>query len=66
MKLVELKASRYHSLREETVHFEDLNGFIGANAPGKSPVLDALRFVHEGRWPVISGKRFIHAVESSI
>ena len=48
VKLVELKASKYRSLREETVTFGDLNVFIGANASGKSTVLDALRFVHEG------------------
>ena len=48
MKLLELKASNYRSLREEKVAFGDLNVFIGANASGKSTVLDALRFVHEG------------------
>ena len=48
MKLAELKASKYRSLREETVAFGDLNVFIGANASGKSTVLDALRLVHEG------------------
>ncbi len=48
MKLSELTASRYRSIRDEVVYFDDLNVFIGANASGKSTVLDALRFVHEG------------------
>ena len=48
MKLLELKASNYRSLREVTVEFGDLNVFIGANASGKSNVLDALRFFHLG------------------
>ncbi len=48
MKLLELKASKYRSLREETVSFGDLNVFIGANGSGKSTVLDALRFLQEG------------------
>ena len=48
MKLLELKASRYRSLRDEALNFEDLNIFIGANASGKSTILDALRFLHEG------------------
>jgi predicted ATPase len=48
MKLSSLKVSRYRSLREETVHLGDLNLFIGTNASGKSSILDALRFLHEG------------------
>ena len=60
MKLIELKASKYRSLREETVDFGDLNVFIGANASGKSTVLDALRFVHEG----ILARDFREAVHS--
>ncbi len=48
MKLVNLKASRYRCLREETISIEDLNVFIGPNASGKSTILDALRFLHEG------------------
>lgn len=60
MKLIELKASKYRSLREETVTFGDLNVFIGANASGKSTVLDALRFVHEG----ILARDFREAVHS--
>lgn len=48
MKLLELKASNYRSLREETVSFGDLNVFIGANGSGKSTVIDALRFFYLG------------------
>jgi predicted ATPase len=48
MKLIELKTLRYRSLREQTITFQDLNIFIGANASGKSSILDALRFLHEG------------------
>ena len=60
MKLLELKASNYRSLREETVSFGDLNVFIGANGSGKSTVLDALRFMHEG----LSARDFLDAVYS--
>jgi len=48
MKLLSLKALRYRSLREETIPLTDLNLFIGSNASGKSTILDALRFLHEG------------------
>ena len=48
MKLLSLKASRYRSLREETIFLSDLNLFIGINASGKSTILDALSFLHEG------------------
>ena len=48
MKLLSLKVSRYRSLRDETIELSDLNLFIGANASGKSTILDALRFLHEG------------------
>ena len=60
MKLLKLSASRYRSLRDESIEFDDLNLFIGANASGKSTILDALRFLHEGvqardfRVPVLS------------
>src|SRR6266478_1296706 len=47
MKLSSLKALRYRSLRDETIHFGSLNLFIGTNASGKSTVLDALRFLHD-------------------
>src|SRR5947208_16163986 len=48
MKLQSLEARRYRSLREETIRLSDLNLFIGTNASGKSTILDALRFLHEG------------------
>lgn len=48
MKLAKLQARHYRSLRDTTVAMTQLNLFIGANAAGKSTVLDALRFLHEG------------------
>src|SRR5438105_6548387 len=66
MKLISLKAQRYRSLREETIPIRDLNLFIGANASGKSTILDALRFLHEGvqerdfRPPVFSRGGILH------
>ena len=48
MRLVKLQASNYRSLRNEVIELDGLNLFIGANASGKSTVLDALRFLHEG------------------
>ena len=48
MKLLELQASRYKSLREVTIKFGDLNVFIGPNGSGKSTIIDALRFLNEG------------------
>ncbi len=48
MRLVKLHANHFRSLREVTIGFYGLNLFIGANASGKSTVLDALRFLHEG------------------
>ena len=48
MKLSNLRVRNYRSLREECIEFGDLNLFIGANASGKSTILDALRFLHEG------------------
>ena len=67
MKLVELQAKRYRSLREESIELSDnLNLFIGTNASGKSTILDALRFLHEGviagnfREPVRSRGGVIH------
>ncbi|HVA49012.1 MAG TPA: AAA family ATPase [Pirellulales bacterium] len=48
MKLLSLKAFCYRSLRDETIPLTDLNLFIGTNASGKSTILDALRFLHEG------------------
>ncbi len=48
MKLAKLRARQYRSLRDVTVEIDNLNLFIGPNAAGKSNVLDALRFLHEG------------------
>ena len=48
MKLLKLEADDYRSLHKESVALGDLNLFIGANASGKSTVLDALRFLHDG------------------
>lgn len=48
MKLSRLEAKRYRSLHDADIGLSGLNVFIGANASGKSTVLDALRFLHEG------------------
>ena len=48
MKLSELTVKNYRSLHEERIGLSDLNLFIGANASGKSTILDAFRFLHEG------------------
>ena len=48
MKLLKLEADNYRSLRRESIALGDLNLFIGANAAGKSTILDALRFLHDG------------------
>ena len=48
LKLLKLTAKNFASLRDETVVFGDLNVFIGANASGKSTILDALRFLQDG------------------
>ncbi len=47
MKLLRLDVKRFRSLRDERIELGDFNLFIGANASGKSTVLDALRFLHE-------------------
>lgn len=48
MKLLRLKVERYRSLRDQSIELNgDLNLFIGANASGKSAILDALRFLRE-------------------
>lgn len=66
MKLISLKAVRYRSLRDQSVLLTDLNLFIGTNASGKSTILDALRFLHEGvqerdfRLPVSSRGGIVH------
>ena len=48
MKILKLHAKSYRSLREADMALDDLNVFIGANASGKSSILDALRFLSEG------------------
>ncbi len=48
MKLLHLKAKNFRSLRDVDIEMEDFNVFIGANASGKSTILDALRFLHDG------------------
>ena len=48
MKLLTLRAKSYRSLRDMEIALTDLNVFIGANASGKSSILDALRFLSEG------------------
>ncbi len=47
MKFLSLWAKRYLSLRDAYIKIDNLNVFIGANAPGKSTILDQLRFMHE-------------------
>jgi predicted ATPase len=66
MKLLNLKVSRYRSLREQEIPLSNLNLFIGTNASGKSNILDALHFLQEGieardfREPVTSRGGIIH------
>lgn len=48
MRLSRLFVSHYRSIKEETINLIDVNVFIGANAAGKSTILDVLRFLHEG------------------
>ncbi len=48
MKLTRLSARRYRSVRNDMIDVGPLNLLIGANAAGKSNVLDSLRFLHEG------------------
>lgn len=48
MRITRLYARNYRSIREQTFDFDALNVFIGANASGKSTILDALRFLHDG------------------
>lgn len=66
MKLLKLAAKNYRSLRDVSIEFSELNLFIGANASGKSTILDALRFLHEGvqnrdfRNPVYSRGGFLN------
>ena len=48
MKLSKLTLRNYRSVRDASVELGNLAVFIGANAAGKSNVLDALRFLSEG------------------
>ncbi len=47
MKLLSLTVKNYRSLRDASIELGDLTMFIGANASGKSAILDALRFLSE-------------------
>ena len=47
MKLFGLRANSYRSLLDADIGVGGLNLFIGANASGKSTILDALRFLSE-------------------
>ena len=54
MKLSVLVADRYRSIRNQEIALNDFNLFIGANASGKSTILDALRFLSEA----VRGREF--------
>ncbi len=66
MKLLSLHAVRYRSIRDADIELGDLDLFIGANASGKSTILDALRFLQEAvqardfRTPVYSRGGIVH------
>lgn len=66
MRLESLQARRYRSLFDADIAIGDLNLFIGANASGKSTILDALRFLSEAllerdfRGPLFSRGGLIH------
>lgn len=66
MKLLTLRVLHYRSLRDQDIDLDDLNVFIGANASGKSTILDALRFLSEGvrgrdlRAPVFARGGIVH------
>lgn len=47
MNLSTLRADHYRSLCSQEIQLNDFNLFIGANASGKSTILDALRFLSE-------------------
>ena len=47
MKLASITVKNYRSLRDVRADLKDLNLFIGANASGKSAILEALRFLSE-------------------
>lgn len=48
MQLQRLHARRYRSLRDVELDFSAINVLIGANASGKSNILDALRLLAQG------------------
>ena len=66
MKLSKLKATHFRSLRNVEIELDDINLFIGANAAGKSTILDAMRFLHEAvlahdfRGPAFARGGFLH------
>lgn len=66
MTLVEFGAKHYRCLLDERIKLGDLNIFIGANASGKSTVLDVPRFLQEGartcdfRAPVYTRGGIVH------
>ena len=60
MKLLKLHAEGFRSLRNAEIEFGGLDLFIGANASGKSTILDALRFLQEG----VQGRDFRIPVSS--
>ena len=66
MRLLTLHALHYRSLRDQDMDLNDLNVFIGANASGKSTILDALRFLSEAvrsrdfRAPVFARGGIVH------
>ena len=47
MRLDSLQARGYRSLLDADIAIGSVNVFIGANAAGKSTILDALRFLGE-------------------
>lgn len=47
MKILRFRVENYRSVRAQTIELDALNLFIGANACGKSTILDAFRFLHE-------------------
>lgn len=47
MKLSKLTVKNYRSIRDASIELTDLTLFIGANASGKSAILDVLRFLSE-------------------
>lgn len=66
MKLSAVRATRYRSLLDADIAIGGANLFIGANASGKSTILDALRFLNDAvlerdfKGPVFSRGGMIH------